>query len=184
MPAILAALLDETTLFVLLIGLLVFRGLGAVGVRRFASWPVAAAHALAVMLVMTASAHFVPAGVTVMPTHADMVAMVPPFVPFASAVVYLTGVLELAAALGLVLNRTRWAAGMALLPLFVVMLPANVYAALNDVALAGDPATPLVVRLPEQLIYLAVAWWATRGAARDWPAFAAKSPRRDTVEAA
>ena len=89
---------------VLIAATLVFRGLGALGVRRFASWPVSAAHGMAVMLVMTASAHFVPASVTVMPNHADMVRIVPPFLPYADALVYLTGVLELLGALGLVLN--------------------------------------------------------------------------------
>ena len=60
---------------VLASALLSFRLLGALGVRRFASWPASAAHALAVMLVVTASAHFVPASVTVMPNHADLVRM-------------------------------------------------------------------------------------------------------------
>ncbi|MFG2102653.1 hypothetical protein ACGFJ5_18870 [Micromonospora echinaurantiaca] len=152
------------TLPVLLIALLGLRGLGALGVRRFATWPAAAAHALAIMLVMTASAHFVPAGVTVMPTHDDLVRMVPPAVPFPSATVYLTGVLELLGALGLVIPRTRRAAGYCLALLFVMMLPANIYAATADVPLAGEPASPLWQRVPEQVLYIAVALWATRGA--------------------
>lgn len=45
------------------------------------------------MLVMTASAHFVPAGVTFMPNHADMAAMVPPFVPFPAFIVYIAAAL-------------------------------------------------------------------------------------------
>ncbi|MEV4110617.1 hypothetical protein [Nonomuraea sp. NPDC049695] len=140
---------------VLLVATLAFRLLGALGVRRFGSWRVSAAHGLAVMLVMTASAHFVPAGVTFMPNHADMVAMVPPFVPFPALVVYLTGVLELAGAAGLVLERTRRAAGICLALLFVGLLPANVYA-----ALAGQDVTPLWERIPEQVLYIAVALWA------------------------
>jgi len=78
---------------VLILGTLGFRILGALGVRRFRSWPVAAAHALAVMLVLTASAHFVPASVTVMPNHADMVRMVPPFLPYAGALWIIRAVL-------------------------------------------------------------------------------------------
>jgi hypothetical protein len=68
---------------------------------------VAAAHGLAVTLVMTASAHFVPKDVTVMPNHEDMVRMVPPFVPFPGAMVYVSGVLELLGAVGLVVATTR-----------------------------------------------------------------------------
>ncbi|MEV0201799.1 hypothetical protein [Nonomuraea sp. NPDC050691] len=140
------------------------RGLGALGVRRFASWPVSGAHPLALLLVVTASAHFAPAGVTVMPTHADLVAMVPPFVPFPSLMVYATGVLELLGAAGLVVAATRRAAGVALALLFVLLLPANVYAALAGVPFQGGPATPLWVRIPEQILYIAVALWAARSA--------------------
>jgi uncharacterized membrane protein len=152
------------TLLVLLIALGILRGIGTLGVRRFATWPAAAAHALAIMLLMTSSAHFVPDGVTVMPTHADMVAMVPPAVPFPSAMVYLTGVLELLGALGLVIAPTRRAAGYCLVLLFVSLLPANIYAATADIPFAGEPASPLWQRIPEQVVYIATALWATRGA--------------------
>jgi len=147
-----------------------FRGLGALGVRRFATWRVSAAHALAVMLFMAGTAHFMPASVTVMPNAQDLAAMVPPFVPFPLFMVYLTGVLELAGAVGLILTRTRWAAGICLAALFVIMLPANIYAALEGIPLAGDPATPLWIRVPEQLVYIAVALWAAWTAPRAWPA--------------
>lgn len=148
------------TVIVLLAATLGFRLLGAAGVRRFAAWPVAAAHGLAVMLVMTASAHFVPEGVSFMPNHGDLLRMVPPFVPFPAAVVYLTGVFELAGAVGLVLPATRRAAGLCLALLFVCLLPANVYAAVADMPFAGGDATPLWLRVPEQVLYIAVALFA------------------------
>ncbi|MFC4115596.1 hypothetical protein [Nonomuraea zeae] len=151
------------TVVVLLVATLAFRLLGALGVSRFAAWRVSAAHGLAVMLVMTASAHFVPAGVTFMPNHADMLAMVPPFVPLPALMVYLTGVLELAGAVGLVLAGTRRAAGVCLAVLFVLMLPANIYAAVADVSFAGGAASPLWQRIPEQVLYIGVALWAAAG---------------------
>lgn len=165
-------------LAVLLIGLLLFRGLGALGVRRFASWPAAGAHALAVMLLMTSGAHFAPAGVTVMPTHADLVAMVPPFVPFPGFMVYATGVLELLGALGLVVTRTRRPAGLALAVLFLLMLPANVYAAVADVPLNGETASPLWQRIPEQALYIAVALAAALPASTQHDS----APARQTVD--
>ena len=149
---------------VLVLTTLVFRALGALGVRRFATWPASAAHGMAVMLLLTASAHFVPAEVTAMPNHADMVRMVPPFLPFADALAYLTGVLELLGAAGLVITATRWAAGYALAALFVALLPANIHAAVADVPFAGGEATPLWQRIPEQILYLAVAVWVARTA--------------------
>ncbi|MFF3457498.1 hypothetical protein ACFYXH_24885 [Streptomyces sp. NPDC002730] len=136
-----------------------FRLLGALGVGRFATWRDSAAHGLAVMLVFTSAAHFAPESVTVMPSHADMVAMVPPFVPFPGLMVYATGALELLGALGLVLAATRSAAGTALAALFVLMFPANVYAAVADVPFKGDPATPLWFRIPEQIVFITIALW-------------------------
>jgi len=149
-----------TTLVLLVAPSLGFRLLGALGVDRFATWRVSAAHGLAIMLVGTGAAHFMPEGVTVMPSHTDLVAMVPPFVPFPSPAVYLTGVLELLGALGLVVTRTRPAAGLCLAALFVVMLPANIHAAVADVPLNGEQATPLWFRIPEQAVFVAVAVWA------------------------
>ncbi|MBG0831971.1 hypothetical protein HS041_30155 [Planomonospora sp. ID67723] len=149
------------TVIVLAVATLCFRLLGAVlGLARFATWRVSAAHGLAVMLVMTASAHFVAPEVTFMPNHADMVAMVPPFIPFPAFVVYLTGVLELAGAVALVHPVTRRAAGVCLALLFLLMLPANIHAALTGVTFAGEAATPLWQRVPEQVLYIGIALWA------------------------
>jgi uncharacterized membrane protein len=121
---------------------------------------------MAVMLLFTAIAHFVPSSVTMMPNHADMVRMVPPFLPFADALVYLTGVFELLGAVGLVIAATRKPAGYALAALFVGLLPANIYAAVADVPFAGGEATPLWQRIPEQVLYIAVAVWVARTATR------------------
>ena len=48
--------------------------------------------------------------------------------------------------------------------LFVVLLPANVYAATAHVPFAGQPESPLWQRIPEQALYIAMALWAARGA--------------------
>jgi len=45
---------------------------------------------------------------------------------------------------------------------FVLVFPANIYAAIEDVPLNGDPATPLWFRIPEQLLYIATALWAAK----------------------
>ncbi|MFD9500644.1 hypothetical protein [Streptomyces sp. NPDC060035] len=73
--------------------------------------------------------------------------------------VYATGVLEFLGAVGLVRAATRPRAGIGLAVLFVLLLPANVYAAIENIPLNGDPATPLWFRIPEQLIFIAIAVW-------------------------
>jgi uncharacterized membrane protein len=94
-----------------------------------------------------------------MPNHDDVQAMVPPVVPGASAVVYLTGVLEILGAVGLVVERTRKSAGLCLALLLVAMLPANIYAAIEGLKFAGEPAPPLWHRIPEQALYIGFALW-------------------------
>lgn len=152
------------TLMLLVGPALGFRLLGSLGISRFATWRASATHGLAVMLVATATPHFTPPSVTMMPSHDDLTAMVPPFVPLPRAMVYVTGVLELLGAAGLIRATTRPAAGIGLAALFVLMLPANIYAALEDIPLNGAPATPLWFRIPEQLLFISLALWAATAA--------------------
>jgi uncharacterized membrane protein len=73
---------------------------------------------LAAMFVLTGVAHFVG-------KRAELVAMVPPFLPAPELLVTVTGVLELTGAVGLVWSRTApWAAG-GLSALLVAMFPAE-----------------------------------------------------------
>ncbi|MFR9751735.1 hypothetical protein ACL02S_11955 [Nocardia sp. 004] len=150
------------TLIVLLITLFILRAAGALGARRFTEWPVCGAYALGVMLIMTGTTHFLPeTGVhSPVPTHADFIPMVPPGVPLPSALIYLTGILELLGAAGLFRARTRRWAGLGLAALFVALLPANIYIAAWDIPFNGEPATPLWVRIPEQAVYIGIALWA------------------------
>lgn len=140
------------------------RLLGALGIRRFTDWPACAAHAMAAMLVLTGIVRFVPDSVAAMPSAEELARMVPPFVPFPLAMVYLTGVLELLIAVGLVLARTRWSAAIGLAILLPLLLPANIYAALNDIPLNGAEATPLWIRVPQQAAYIAIALWIAQSA--------------------
>jgi uncharacterized membrane protein len=146
------------TLVLLVVLFAVLRLAGALGVRRL-DWSTSAAYALAVLLVVTGTTHFVPASFAdgPVPTHADLTAMVPPFVPFPDLMVYCTGVLELLGAIGLVVARTRRWAGLGLAVLFVFLIPANIYAAVQDIPFHGAPAAPLWLRIPEQLLYIGVA---------------------------
>ncbi|ONM48824.1 DoxX family protein [Nocardia donostiensis] len=157
-----------TTVAMLLVPTLIFRALGAFGVSRFAGWRLSFTHGLAVMLLMTGLAHFMPDSVEVMPGHDDLTAMVPSFVPFPDFMVYLTGVLEIACAVGLFFASTRTLSAATLIVLFIVMLPANINAAVNDIPFDGDPATPLWFRIPEQLVYIAVAFGAITIAGNGW----------------
>jgi uncharacterized membrane protein len=91
----------------------------------------------------------------------DFAAMIPAPLPNDLWVIYLTGVLEIAGAIGLLIPRTRKLAGICLVLLLVALFPANVYAALNEIPLRGEAPTPLWIRGPIQLLFIGMVWWTS-----------------------
>jgi uncharacterized membrane protein len=140
---------------VLLVSLLVFRSLGALGVETLSDWRNAAACALALMFLFTASAHFTS-------TRRDLISMVPSVFPRPELLVSVTGVLEVLGAVGLLVPATRNLAGIGFVLLLVAMFPANVAAARKGVPLRGKPPTPLPLRFSLQLVFIGMTWWATQ----------------------
>ena len=118
-----------------------------------ATAPGALRFALALLFVFTAVAHFVPR------TRNEMVRMVPPGFPSPVALVALTGVLELAGAVGLLVAPYVRAAALALAALLVLMFPANAHAARARLPIAGRQAMPLVPRLLLQLFWIGCLLW-------------------------
>lgn len=137
---------------ILIVSLLIFRGLGVLGIALFATWQLAAASALALMFIFVGISHFAP-------MKEDLVKMVPASFPYPRLLVYLTGVLEILGALGLLLPSTRMAAGICLALLLVAMYPANLNASRKQIPLRGKPPTPFWLRLIEQVLYIGVALW-------------------------
>jgi uncharacterized membrane protein len=139
---------------VLIASLLLFRAAGALGVEALASWVASTRWALAVMFLFTGVAHFTRA-------RHGMARMVPRVCGNAMAMVYFTGVCEIAGAVGILLAQTRMLAGIGLISLLVAMFPANVKAAREKLNVAGRPATPLVPRTVIQIVFIGLVWWST-----------------------
>ena len=110
----------------------------------------AAAAGLGLLFLFTASGHFV--------QTEPMAQMLPSWVPAREALVYLTGLLEIAIAMALFFRRSRLAGAWAAAIVLVAFFPANVYAALQHVPMGGHAWGPiyLLVRAPLQLFIL---WW-------------------------
>ncbi len=142
-------------LIVLLAAWLIFRAIGAAGVHVLAAWQHSALYALAVMFVFTATAHF-------NKMKHDLAQMIPPYFPRPLLIVYITGVLELLGAAGLVVARFRRLAGVCLIALLIGMFIANVNAAQKGSTLRGKAATPLWLRTPMQVLFIALLWWSTQ----------------------
>lgn len=140
-------------LIVLFGSLLLYRSLGVIGVAALQTWLTCARFALATMFFFTAMAHFA------LPRK-DLIAMVPPVFPRPDLLVTITGFLEISGAIGLLLAPTRqWAAAWGLILLLLAMFPANVSAARRGVTLRGNPATPLWIRIPMQVLFILWTWW-------------------------
>lgn len=142
-------------LLILVLSGLIFRGLGFAGISVFGSWQASARDALSLMLVFTGVSHFTS-------MKEDFVRMMPPSVPWPRAMVYFTGVCEIAGAAGLLFPELRRVAAYALVVFFLAVLPANIHAARAGVTLRRKPATRLWLRMPMQILFIAIAIWSAR----------------------
>ena len=105
---------------------------------------------MAVMLIVTGISHFT--------NTAEMVAMMPDFMPLKRETVYFTGVIELMAVVGLLWDRTAWLASVLLIVFFLLILPANIAGSLKSVQYGGMEYGPwyLLFRIPLQIFFI---WW-------------------------
>ena len=92
------------------------------------------------------------------------VGIMPDYLPLHRETVYLSGILEVLFALGLLWRPSRQAAGICLMLLFVAVLPANINMAVHDIQPAGFniPSFLLWARLPFQLVFIYWAWRVSR----------------------
>jgi len=107
--------------------------------------------AMSVMLVFTAIAHFA--------FTKGMTMMLPDFIPNKTAVVYLTGLIEIAAAIGLFIPDFRVLTAWLLIVFFILILPANIYAAVKNIDYQkgtsdGNGLTYLWFRIPLQVLFI------------------------------
>jgi uncharacterized membrane protein len=85
--------------------------------------------------------------------------IVPPYIPSPRTAVLVSGVFELLGAVGLLVGRTRRAAGAGLFLLTLAVTPAHVYM-LQHSELFGVPFWALVLRLPLQAALLCLIAWS------------------------
>ncbi|HSH05721.1 MAG TPA: DoxX family protein [Anaerolineae bacterium] len=88
--------------------------------------------------------------------------MMPPILPWPLALIYISGFFELIGGIGLWLPAWRRWAGWGLIALLIAVFPANLYMALYDIPLNGQPVSPLFLwlRLPLQGVMIVAVWWA------------------------
>ena len=109
------------------------------------------------------AAFFAGTGVTHFTDPGPFLSIVPPYLPFPLALVYISGFFEIAGGVGILVPRTRRLAGWGLVALLVAVYPANIHMLVNEVYMEGMPQskTLLWVRMPFQLIFAAWVMWVT-----------------------
>jgi uncharacterized membrane protein len=117
------------------------------------NYPLSGRVAMSVMLLFTALGHFMfPKG---------MAMIIPDFIPGKIFLVYLTGVIEITAAIGLLIPKLVKLTSWMLIAFFILVLPANIYAAIYNIDyqnanFEGPGLEYLWFRVPFQL--LLIAW--------------------------
>ncbi len=114
--------------------------------------------AMSVMLLFTAIGHFA--------FVKGMEMMMPPFIPFKAAMVYITGILEVMAAVGLLIPSLQLLTSYLLILFFILILPVNLYAAAKRVdyqkgTYEGPGLSYLWFRIPFQLFLIAWVYLCT-----------------------
>ena len=141
---------------VLLSSFVLARIAGRLGVRQVSSPRDSGRAGLSAMFLFTGATHF--SGM-----KEDYLAMAPDALPKSPRLISLVGALQIAGALGLLLRRTQRLAGRALVLLLVAMFPANVNAAVKGIPFRGRPPTPLWIRAPMQVLFIAAVLWSSGG---------------------
>ncbi|MBA4047522.1 MAG: hypothetical protein C0476_03160 [Sphingomonas sp.] len=109
------------------------------------------------------------AGVAHLRAPAGFLAITPDWVPAPTLVIAVTGWCELAGAVGLLLPRLRWWAGVALAVYAVGVFPANIKHAVDAVPIGGVVLGP-AYHIPRLFLQPVLVWWALwAGEVTDWP---------------
>ena len=91
-------------------------------------------------------------------------AIMPPFIPFHLAMVFISGAAEIALGIALAPEKTRRWASWGLVALYIAVFPANIYMAVAGIAPTGEPVPTWAAwgRLPLQPLLMLLAWWVGR----------------------
>src|SRR5262245_35366193 len=90
--------------------------------------------------------------------------VIPPYLPWASELVWLSGVAELVLGLAVLVPALRERAAWGIILLLIAIFPANVHIALHNVPVFGAREGAGIgnwIRLPVQGLLIVWAWWYT-----------------------
>ncbi len=88
-------------------------------------------------------------------------AIVPPFFVYKEALVYISGFVEVAAAVLLVVKKTRKIGAFITIGLIIAVFPANIYLYISEIArdVLGVTKQQALIRMPFQIPLIIIAYW-------------------------
>lgn len=115
-------------------------------------WPLSGRIAMSIMLSFTSIGHFI--------FSKGMAMMIPNFIPLKKTIVYITGFIELIAAVGILIPQTQRTTSILLIIFFILILPANINAAIKHIDFQkatndGSSTEYLWFRIPLQVLFIA-----------------------------
>lgn len=122
---------------------------------QFLTSPATNRFLIGIMFVVMGSLHFLKPG--------TFASIIPDFIPWHKAMVYISGVAEIAGGIGILLPQYREAAAGGLLLLLVTVFPANINMAVQAVQKTGLLSwysIAMYVRLPLQFVLMYWIYWA------------------------
>ena len=90
--------------------------------------------------------------------------IMPDYLPWHLELVYISGAIEILLGVLLIFKKTRKLAGWGLIALLIAVFPANIYLVQSEEAQQALEISRemSIVRLPFQLLFIAIAFWFTR----------------------
>ena len=105
---------------------------------------------------------FVASGVAHFTNRAFFVSIVPPYLPWPGALVAISGIAEIALAIGLWIPGWSRAAAWGLAALLIAVFPANIHMWMHPALYPNIAPAALLWRLPIQGVLVAWAYWLTK----------------------
>lgn len=135
-------------LIILVFSFLIFFSVNLLFLKNKLNFSFMGRSAMAIMLIFTALAHF--------NQTEYMIEMLPDFIPYKKETIYITGILEFLAAMGLFINKTVKITSYLLILFYLSILPANIIGSIKQVNLGGMVAgVPyLFFRIPLQILFI------------------------------
>ncbi len=105
---------------------------------------------------------FMGGGITHFTDPNFFVSIMPPSVGYQLEIVYISGVLEILGAIGILIPAVRQMSGNGLVLLVVCVSPANIHMWMHPELFPDVPEAFLTARLVVQVVLLMLIWWCTR----------------------